>query len=493
MFRRSLFAFAAAADKVLLFGSAKSRTPEQRKIYKQLQQTTIEAAFPHIAACWVGPCWGTVMQTPANLAPICAKRAVWRCSQCHEEFEMGISKFINEGGVCPVCHKQQKRRRRPAEGGAKGKAAAAAGDEAETYERAPRMIHSNYQSVLYTNAEWETKNVQPMLAQRWELVSDQLLQKSAAGESVSLLASPKIDGIRCMVGYNKAQKNIVFFSRGGIVLECCHGIEQQLEPLFARDPTLMLDGELFAPECNFEQLNGFVRRLRKTSTPEVRLAQDRLLEYFAFDIMYSQLLSAPDAPFEERYRLLKQLIPTCGAKRISNYVHDEKKKKRIRDSARLANAVVNAQGDKKVKVYHVPAARVHPEEMESVLQEACSQGFEGVMLRRPEFPYEHGKRSFGLLKYKQMHDAEYKIVGFVAGEGKFKGGMGAFVCETKDGLRFHAPPKVSLERRLALWKERSELMGKYVTIQYQELSSQDVPRFPIAKSVRGGNNKQEWL
>lgn len=476
-------------DPTKLFGTGRGRTAEQRRVYQQLKDTTIQKAFPHLAACWVGPCWGTVMQTPTTVSPVCMKLAVWRCSQCLQEFEMSIAKFIDDGGVCPLCHKAQKKLPATTVKNAAGEVVAT---KSPQYTKAPRMIHSNYRSVLYSNPEWENKNIQPMLAQRWELVSDELLARSKRGEKELLLASPKIDGIRCMVGFNQRKKEVQFFSRGGILLECCHGLEPQLRPLFETDPNLMLDGELFAPECNFEQLNGLVRKLEKKCTPAIVEAQDRLLEYFAFDIMYSAQLTSNEAPFEERYRLLKKLIPICGAKRISNYQHDEMRKKKIR-AKHHDKAVASTADGAKVKVYHVPAALVHPEEMEDVLNEACSQGFEGVMIRRPEFPYEHGKRSFGLLKYKQMHDAEFKIVGYLPGEGKFKGGLGAFVCETKDGHRFNAPPSVPLKTRLSLWGQRKQLLGKYLTVQYQELSSQDVPRFPIAKSVRGGENKEDWL
>ncbi|KPA86894.1 putative mitochondrial Dna ligase [Leptomonas pyrrhocoris] len=498
MFRRQHLLLAARLpiDSTKLFGAGRERSSHQQRVYTQLKKASIQEAFPHIAACWVGPCWGTVMQTPSNVTPVCLKMAVWRCSRCLQEFEMSIAKFIDEGGICPHCHKPQKKLDNITVQNAKGELVS----KKPQYVKAPRMIHSNYRSVLFHNPEWESKNIQPMLAQRWELVADELTKGSSEtnGAAVQqqsqqqhlLLASPKIDGIRCMIGFNQKKQEVQYFSRGGILLECCHGLTPQLTPLFAQDPTLMLDGELFAPECNFEQLNGLVRRLSRSSTPAIQEAQARLLEYFAFDIMYSSQLSSVDAPFDERYRLLKKLIPVCGAKRISNYVHDEKKKKVIR--AKQRNAATETNGEL-VKIYHVPAAQVHPSEMEDVLTEACSQGFEGVMIRRPEFPYEHGKRSFGLLKYKQMHDAEFKIVGYLPGEGKFKGGLGAFVCETKDGTKFNAPPKVTYKRRIELWGLRKEYLGKYLTVQYQELSSQDVPRFPVAKTVRGGENKQEWL
>ncbi|KEG07905.1 DNA ligase [Trypanosoma grayi] len=488
----------------LLLGMGRTRTRQQAERYQALKNTTIQAAFPHLAACWVGPCWGTVMVTPHHISPTCIRMAVWRCSQCLQEFEMSIAKFVDQHGVCPLCNKPQRQAETPEKaksddgetGGIENndKAPAAASSSSsssgnDVYLKAPRMIHSNYRSVLHSNPEWEGRNIQPMLAQKWEAVVGQLTSagKEKNGEPQELLlASPKIDGIRCLIGYNERRKEPQFFSRGGILLECCHGLLPLVMPLFEADPTLVLDGELFAPKCNFEELNGLVRRLEKFTTPEMREKQAQLLEYFAFDIMYSAHLSASNAPFGERYRLLKKLIPVCGARRISAYQHDAEKRKIIR-AKKHTDAAEGA-----VKLYHVPAAQVSAEEMDEVLEEACSQGFEGVMIRRPSFPYEHGKRSFGLLKYKTMHDAEYRVVDFLPGQGKFKGCLGAFVCETKDGIRFNATPKATHEHRLALWNKREKLLGQYLTVQYQELSSQDVPRFPIAKSVRGAS-EDEWM
>ncbi|RNF18012.1 putative DNA ligase [Trypanosoma conorhini] len=493
----------APLDPSLLFGVGRPRTKEQAMKYQEMKNTSIQAAFPHLAACWVGPCWGTVMITPNHLSPVCTKIAVWRCSECLQEFEMSVAKFIDQHGVCPLCKKpQRKPEAADAEPEAKGSptaetksgdagsesaaATSASPNNGVAYAKAPRMIHTNYKSVLHDNPEWEEINIQPMLAQKWESVAAQLLNPGPGEEKELLLASPKIDGIRCLIGYNQRRKEPQFFSRGGILLECCHGLVPHVMPLFEADPTLLLDGELFAPLCNFEELNGLVRRLAKFTSPEMRQRQAQLLEYFSFDIMHSAQLSAPNAPFSERYQLLKKLIPICGAKRISAYQHDEQKRKIIRRKQHPDTTA--AEGA--VKLYHVPAAQVGAEEMEEVLEEACSQGFEGVMIRRPGFPYEHGKRSFGLLKYKTMHDAEYRIVDFLPGQGKFKGGLGAFICETKSGIRFNATPKTTYENRRALWSKRERLLGKYLTVQYQELSSQDVPRFPIAKAVRGASEEE---
>lgn len=448
-------------------------TPQmRRKAIAELRQRTLTDAFPHLAACWVGPCWGSVLQTPSSLSPLSPRRAVWRCANCLQEFEKVIANFTTTGGKCPHCNEEQPK---TAKGVNK--------DGKPVFEAAPRMVHQNYRSVLTVNPQWTHLNIQPMLAQKWELVA-KLLQ----GNTSKLLASPKIDGIRCIVGYNQERDELQFFSRGGIILECCHGLVPRLKPLFKADPKLMLDGEIFAPKCNFEQLSGLVRRLANKTTPEIKNRQAALLEFFAFDIMYSSRLK-DNAPFSERYQLLKELIPTCGAKRISNYQHDEHRKKMIRREFHAAEKADNSSD----RVFHVPAAMVLPHEINDVLKEGCAQGFEGLMIRRPEFPYEHGKRSFGLLKFKEMHDAEFKVVDTIPGEGKFKNSLGAFVCVTKDGHRFHAPPKVSTAQRTRMWKQRNQYIGKWLTIQYQELSSQDIPRFPIAKCVRGGDDTSEWL
>lgn len=495
-------------DPSLFFGVGRPRTPEQVERYHAMKNTTIESAFPHLAACWVGPSWGTVMLTPHHVAPTCVKSAVWRCSQCLQEFEMSIARFIDQHGTCPLCGKEQRRisstrnegperiNGKMSEGGNTDVGITTSPTDATNEEdleledvnslRAPRMTHTNYKSVLHSNPEWEGRNILPMLAQRWELVAEELLHPADTEEQESLLVSPKIDGIRCLIGYNKSQKKLQFFSRSGILLECCHGLVPHAMPLFKADPSLLLDGELFAPHCGFERLSGLVRRLEKFTTQTTRRKQAKLLEYFAFDIMASDQLSSPDAPFSERYRLLKELIPHSGADRVFDTMKPNGRRNHQLEKEELSSR-------KKIpKLYHVPATLVSPDEVESVLEKACSQGYEGVIIRRPKFPYEHGKRSLGLLKYKYMHDAEYRIVDFLPGNGKFEGGLGAFVCETSTGIRFNATPKTTTKRRLELWAERDRLLGKYLTVQYQELSSQDVPRFPIAKCVRGESEK-DWL
>lgn len=99
-------------------------------------------------------------------------------------------------------------------------------------------------------------------------------------------------------------------------------------------------------------------------------------------------------------------------------------------------------------------------------------GGEGLMLRRPGSPYEVG-RSSSLLKVKTFHDAEARVIGHAPGAGKHKGRLGALICELPAGAKFNVGTGFSDAER-----EAPPAIGSVVTVRYQELSDDGVPRFP---------------
>ena len=66
-----------------------------------------------------------------------------------------------------------------------------------------------------------------------------------------------------------------------------------------------------------------------------------------------------------------------------------------------------------------------------------AQGYEGSMLRLNK-PYEC-KRSYNLQKFKDFHDTEATIIGYVPGKGKFTGLIGKFLMQDDDGVEFGCP------------------------------------------------------
>jgi DNA ligase-1 len=138
-----------------------------------------------------------------------------------------------------------------------------------------------------------------------------------------------------------------------------------------------------------------------------------------------------------------------------------------------------------------------------------NKGYEGIMFRNYDMPYEQ-KRSHSLLKYKEFIDDEFIIIGAEEGKGHLAGHVGAFVCKIEDGKvlkdlggkefiykldkdpRTEKQGKGTVSAKLDgktkylkhLFENPEEYMGKPLTIKYQNLSKDGIPRFPVGKSIR---------
>lgn len=109
-------------------------------------------------------------------------------------------------------------------------------------------------------------------------------------------------------------------------------------------------------------------------------------------------------------------------------------------------------------------------------------GYEGIILRNMEGKYEFGFRSNDLIKLKTFDDTEFEIVDVVEATGR-DAGTAIFVCKCKGG-KFNVKPQGSRELRTEYFNNKKALIGKMVTVQYQGLSDDGIPRFPSAVSVR---------
>jgi DNA ligase-1 len=109
-------------------------------------------------------------------------------------------------------------------------------------------------------------------------------------------------------------------------------------------------------------------------------------------------------------------------------------------------------------------------------------GYEGSMLRNADSLYEN-KRSYGLQKVKEWQDAEYVITDVTEGRGKMAG-KAVFVCETPSGQPFRVKMKGTLDSLRQYVDDPSLALGKQLTVQYQNLTSDGIPRFPIGLRLR---------
>jgi len=133
----------------------------------------------------------------------------------------------------------------------------------------------------------------------------------------------------------------------------------------------------------------------------------------------------------------------------------------------------------------------NPEDLAAYEAQCLAEGFEGVMVRDPDGPYKHGRsttREGTLLKIKQFADEEMTVTGFVemmhndnaAEEDAFgrtkrstskegmrpAGVMGVMVGETEDGAVVELGTGFTAEEREVMWNMRDQLIGKLVKFKH---------------------------
>lgn len=266
---------------------------------------------------------------------------------------------------------------------------------------------------------------------------------------------PKLDGVRCLATKDG------FFTRTRKPIEACEHIRKKLEPLFEKYPNAELDGELYSHELKneFETIIKAVRKTNEKAT-EKDLELQKQVFYHIYDVKTIDDATEKD-PFV--YRLDK--LSKC----FSEF-----------------NLYPEVQMVTTIKANFIP-------DIYSYHGQLIEQGYEGSIIRNKFAPYE-GKRTSNLLKYKDFKEDEYLVVGLNEGKGVLKGHLASFKLVTKEGNEFSAKLVGSFERLKWIWENPDAVIGKMVTVRYQDLTNAtNVPRFPIAKDIRGMPNKSDWL
>lgn len=120
-------------------------------------------------------------------------------------------------------------------------------------------------------------------------------------------------------------------------------------------------------------------------------------------------------------------------------------------------------------------------------------GHEGLIFRT-NTPYIFGSAGRHLMKLKPHHDEEFLIIGVWEGQGK-NSETPVFRCLRPDASynpgdiatkknSFGVVPEGTYQHKRELWKRRSDLIGKQLTIRYWDKYSSGVPQFPISVAVR---------
>jgi ATP dependent DNA ligase domain len=247
------------------------------------------------------------------------------------------------------------------------------------------------------------------------------------------LASEKLDGVRA---YWDGQN---LLSRQGKKLNAPLSFTKNF-------PKFALDGELYAKELKFEEIQASV--------------MDKLPDEKAWSRLKFHVFDVPEASggLLDRLEVL--------AKFLKNEPNE--------------NLIIIKQIKMHDKAQFLKFA-----------EEIISNGGEGAVVREPNAPYER-KRSKNALKFKKFKDAECEVVSINKGSGKYANLAGSLTCkalggkgdeekagEPKAGTIFKIGSGLSDEQRTNPPK-----IGSIITYKFQNLTAQGKPRFPIFLRAR---------
>jgi DNA ligase-1 len=297
--------------------------------------------------------------------------------------------------------------------------------ELEMNSRASRMRDKGYKDTRDEALAGSTNQlglINPMLAQKIKDV--RITQSMMTGAFMQV----KYDGHRCLI--TKQGGEMLAYSRKGKPIESIPGILEDASRWMQDGDTL--DGELYIHGVALQTISSLIKRVQPDS---------RKLCYHWYD------MADRDMVFKDRFKLMQDLHANC-------------------------------QNPQLMLVETVQVARMA--EVYDHFRKARAGGYEGSMLRLSTHGYQDAKRSDQLLKVKERHDCEVKILGARASSQ----GWAILQVQHESGKVFDisAPGDVAAKTRML--HEIDKYIGKDLTIEYANLTDDGIPFHAVAIRVR---------
>lgn len=292
------------------------------------------------------------------------------------------------------------------------------------------LTESEINTLVPTIKSDTSGNLKPMLAKSSDACQVSVLNKP-------MLCSKKLNGVRCMFKLND-NNEIISISRGGKNYDgATEHIKEKLQSIFDSYPDIILDGELYHHGLHLQEISG-IARLQEW---EPRCEK---LQYWIYDI------ADGETSFEDRSILLEKL---------QEYIDEQDLTINI-----LEHVLTNSW-----------------DEIQTLHNRWVSEGFEGLVARKPDKTYQFGKRGSDMIKVKEYKDAEFEIVDYKDGlrEEDF-----CFVLQTNEGKLFSAKPVGDRELKAEYLRDIDNIIGKMGTVKYFEISQDGIPQQPIFQAVR---------
>jgi DNA ligase-1 len=271
----------------------------------------------------------------------------------------------------------------------------------------------------------------------------------------------KLDGVRVLAVCSAS--GVTLYSRNGKVFENFPQIAEALDANYKLLPvstqaigSYVLDGEIVGE--SFQKLMKQAHRKGNAKTDN--------MVYHVFDLL-------PLRAFEEGFHNAQQ------HKRLETL----EKFRAVFDTTNCVQVMSGIEVDLDVSEGQ--------DVMRRFANDAVAQGFEGIMIKDLDAPYECRRSSFWM-KWKPTITVDLKIVGFEEGTGRNLGRLGAIVCEGVDNGRtisVNVGSGLSDADRDEYWLARDQLLGDVVEVEADAVTqNQDGTyslRFPRFLRFRG--------
>ena len=253
---------------------------------------------------------------------------------------------------------------------------------------------------------------------------------------------PKLDGVRVLMVATISDFGgiVTSFSRNGKTFENFVHIQDQITAELANimktSPHLLANGIVFDGEVVGNSFQELMRQARRKTD-----VQNDDSVYHIFDIIPLDDFKRGfwNSQLNKRIAMLTNIQPVID---------------KMPNVELLPHIEVNLDEDAGV------------EALQTYASEMVTAGFEGIMIKDLEAPYEC-KRSVSWMKWKPTITVDLEVIGLEEGTGRNKGRLGALVCNGVDDgkeITVNAGSGFSDAERESLWEDRNMIFGRTVEI-----------------------------
>ena len=273
---------------------------------------------------------------------------------------------------------------------------------------------------------------------------------------------PKLDGARVLLMVTE-DNTATCYSRNGKVFDNFPHVEQQvLSNVYAIRAYLktkggfVLDGEIMGK--SFQDL------MRQAQRKENVQTQDTVFNVFDILPLEDFKRGHWNAQLRKRLAILTEMQPVFDA--MPNVT---------RVDSQIVVDLSTEEGRTKLHEYAT---------------EMVTAGFEGIMIKDMEAPYECKRNTFWM-KYKPIYDFDLTVIGLEEGTGRNKNRMGALICEGVDDgkhIFVNVGSGYTDTERMDYWNNKHDIIGRTIVVMADAITKNQNNtyslRFPRFKSFR---------